>query len=225
MKFEGAGSVTLNGPWASFLIKVASWPYLLHFFRSCAPPASAVLPSTPPPGPFHSTATLSETKPSTASAMSVSHEPRRISPSLKMSNPKCRCFSRASRIARSSSARSSSSLRRPSACAARARNNSGGRRRLPTCSARNLKAMVGSLNFLESNSSTKVVPCEKWRQSIGNRRQRQELHARLSGSSTATLGCAPRRVLYNTTAQARVPVLQDPHAKPRKLNTHHSLGL
>ena len=46
------------------------------------PTACAVLPSDPPPGPFQSSITLCETKPSTASAMSVSQEPRRNSPSV-----------------------------------------------------------------------------------------------------------------------------------------------
>ncbi len=57
-----------------------------------APTTFAVLPSEPPPGPFQSSITLSGTKPSTASAMSVSQEPRRSSPSLKMSRPSCHCL-------------------------------------------------------------------------------------------------------------------------------------
>ena len=69
MKLDGAGTVTLNGPGACCCRNGSSWYVRLRTFRSRAPATWAVLASTPPPGPRHSSGTRSGTNPSTASAM------------------------------------------------------------------------------------------------------------------------------------------------------------
>src|SRR5579872_1197683 len=192
MKFDGAGSVTLNGARVFFFKKGTSCPVIFRSLRSFAPAACAVLPSIPPPGPLHSSGTRSGTNPSTASAMSVSQEPRRISPSVITSKPNSICLFSASRIARSSAARSGSSGRLPAACAARACSSSGGRSRLPTCSARKGAGM--SVISSCSKAGNFVQLREKHRNSIGGQEPRQERTARgrLSGGGKIKGRCGAR---------------------------------
>jgi hypothetical protein len=85
-KFDGAGTVTLNGAGspgspgspgsdvASDFMSGTSWAVSIWRLRSVAPTIFAVVFSGPPPGPCHSSMTLSGMKPSTESAMPVSHE-------------------------------------------------------------------------------------------------------------------------------------------------------
>src|SRR5438094_782888 len=67
---------------------------------------------------------------------SMCQEPRRNSPSVATVRPTSSCIRTASRIASSSRARSSATSIVPCAYSSRARFSSGGRSRLPTCSAR-----------------------------------------------------------------------------------------
>jgi len=76
------GSVILIGPGACAFRKPTSCAVSRRACRSRAPATWAVLPSVAAPGPRQSSMTRSGTNPSTASAMSVSHEPRRNSPSV-----------------------------------------------------------------------------------------------------------------------------------------------
>ena len=88
-KLDGAGSVILIGPGAWSRKKAVCSPVRRRRGFRRPPTTLEVLGSSPPPGPRHCMVRLWGTKPSTASAMSVSHEPRRNSPSVKISRPTC----------------------------------------------------------------------------------------------------------------------------------------
>src|ERR1041385_3507956 len=85
-KLDGAGTVILMGPGECFFRNAAWDPVRRRRGSSFAPTTLEVLGSAPPPGPCHSTVRLWGTKPPTDSAISVIHDCRRNSPSVKISS-------------------------------------------------------------------------------------------------------------------------------------------
>src|ERR1700729_989498 len=147
---------------------------------------------------------------------SICHEVRRNSPSVTLCSPASRFSSITSRIASSSRSRSASDSISPALYAARARARSGGRRRLPTWSARNgglsragiLASSVGDLVL--SINDTRAFELAVLGPVVGSKRGRQvpirAVGARLAGADSGRAG--------GTAAAGHVNARDSP-ARPR----------